>query len=424
MAFYERSFMEGTRGTQAVDWEGRIDTRRLRERRRERALERLQETELGAMLLVSDPNIRYVTGLAMTGGSGADHYTLLTEEGDIVHWDTADHASNQRFNCPWLHDIRYACPGLGNVPRASGRDSARQFLLETMAEGVAEAATEYGVADEKLGVDVGNRGLLEALGGQGLETDVETANAVMEDARKVKTEDEIECLRMVAAICEAGFQRIKDAAKPGRRENELWGEAVRELWRHGAFVGGGYLTSGPNTWPKHQANTTDRTIRPGDLVYADFYNVGYLGYRSCYYRTFSMGEPTQEQKEAYEAARDNLYDVLERIEPGATTDEIARGFPDMAGEHADYYDADEHWQLTTNHWAHGLGLQLYEVPLIWRGLSPDHPIEIEEGMTMAVETQEPAGRQGVRVEEMVVVRENGVEILSQWPVEEITVVDQ
>ncbi|WP_255191415.1 M24 family metallopeptidase [Natronobeatus ordinarius] len=423
MTFYERSYMEGTLGTQAVDWEERINTQRLREERKEKALERLQDTDLGAILLLSDPNIRYVTGLAMTGGSGADHYTLLTEEGDIVHWDTADHASNQRANCPWLPDIRYACPGLGNVPRASGRNSARNFLLETMAEGVAEAMAEYGVADETLGVDVGNAGLLSALEGQGLETDVETANAIMADARKVKTDDEIECLRMVAAICEAGFQRITEEAKPGMRETEVWGEAVSELWRHGAFVGGGYLTSGPNTWPKHQANTTDRMIRPGDLVYADMYNIAYLGYRSCYYRTFSMGEPTQEQQDAYEIARDNLYDVLERIEPGATTDEISQGFPDMEGEHADFYDADEHWQMTTNHWAHGLGLQLYEVPLIWRGLSPDHPIEIEEGMTMAVETQEPAGRQGVRVEEMVVVRENGVEILSQWPVEEITVID-
>jgi Xaa-Pro aminopeptidase len=63
------------------------------------------------------------------------------------------------------------------------------------------------------------------------------------------------------------------------------------------------------------------------------------------------------------------------------------------------------------------------VPLIWRGLSPDHPIEIEEGMTMAVETMQPADRQGVRVEEMVVVRENGVEILSEWPVGEITRID-
>ena len=420
---HEPGFMEGTRGTMAVDWEERIDVRRLREERRARALERLRSADVGAMLLLDDPNVRYVTGLAMTGGSGADHYTLLLEDGATVHWDTADHASNQRFNCPWLDDIRYACPGLGNVPRASGSDSARRFLLGTMADTVVEALEDYGAADVPLGVDVPDPGLVGALEERDVDVDQEAAGRVMADARKVKTRDEVECLRQVAAICEAGFQRIVESTRPGARESEIWGDAVRELWRHGAMVQGGYLTSGPNTWPKHQANTTDRLVRPGDLVYADFYNVGYLGYRSCYYRTFSVGEPTDAQREAYETARRRLYDVLERIEPGVTTDEVAEAFPDLDGEHADWYGADEHWQLTTNHWAHGLGLQLYEVPLIWRGVSPEHPIELEAGMTMAVETQEPADHQGVRVEEMVVVRDDGVELLSRWPVEEITVVD-
>jgi Xaa-Pro aminopeptidase len=292
-----------------------------------------------------------------------------------------------------------------------------------MASLVQEAMAEYGVDNEPMGLDVGSTGLVDAFELDGVEVRTKECVDLMHDARKIKTRDEIECLRMVAAICEAGFQRITESTKPGKRESEVWGDAVGELWRHGAMAQGGYVTSGPNTWPKHQANTTDRAIRPGDIVYADFYNIGYLGYRSCYYRTFSMGEPTQAQRDAYETARDHLSDELERIEPGATTDEIAQGFPDMDGEHADWYGADEHWQMTTNHWAHGLGLQLYEVPMVWRGISEDHPIEIEEGMTMAVETQEPAGRQGVRVEEMVVVRSDGVEVLSQWPVEEITTID-
>jgi Xaa-Pro aminopeptidase len=420
---YERDFMEGTRGTMAVDWEERIDVKRMREERKDRALERMRDAGLSSMLLISDPNIRYVTGLAMTGGSGADHYSLLMEDGNVVHWDTADHASNQRFNCPWLNDIRYACPGLGNVPRASGRDSAREFLISKMAGTVVDALEEYGLKSEPMGIDTGNGPLLSAFEDAGVDTRLKECSQVMEDARKVKTRDEIECLRQVASICEAGFQQLTNSLEVGKRESELWGDATRELWRHGAMVQGGYVTSGPNTWPKHQANTTDRAVRPGDLVYADFYNIGFMGYRSCYYRTFKMGQPTKEEEEAYETAVDNLYSVLEEIKPGATTADAAAAFPDMEGEHADWYDADEHWQMTTNHWGHGLGLQLYEVPLTWRGLSPDHPIEFEEGMTMAVETQEPAGNQGVRVEEMVVVRENGVEVLSRWPIQEMTVVD-
>jgi Xaa-Pro aminopeptidase len=420
---YERAFMEGTRGSMAVDWEERIDVQRLRRERKSRALERLRASDLEAILLLDDPNVRYVTGLAMTGGSGADHYTLLCADGTVVHWDTADHAANQRFNCPWLEDIRHACPGRGNVPRASGSDGARRFLTETMAETVWTALNDYGFADAPIAIDVRDEALEGALETLGADVREGGASELLADARRVKTRDEIECLRMVAAICEAGFQAIVDGLEPGVRESELWGDAVRECYRHGATVQGGYLTSGPNTWPKHQANTTDRVIRPGDLVYADFYNVGYLGYRSCYYRTFSVGEPTDAQREAYRTAVETLYDVLERIEPGVTTDEIAAAFPDMAGEHADYYGAKEHWELTTNHWAHGLGLQLYEVPLIWRGVSEDHPIEIEEGMTMAVETQAPAENQGVRVEEMVVVREDGVEVLSRWPIEQITAVD-
>jgi len=423
VGMHERDFMEGTRGTMAVDWEERIDVTRLREQRRQRALERMRDANLGSMLLLSDPNIRYVTGLAMTGGSGADHYTLLTEADKLVHWDTADHATNQRENCPWLEDVRYACPGLGNVPRASGSSSAREFLLDTMVDSVVDALEDHGLAGEPVGVDVTNMRLVTKLEEYGLDVRPEKCGAVMESARKTKTRDEIECLRQVAAICEAGFHAITEYARPGARESEVWGEAVREVLRHGASVDGGYLTSGPNTWPKHQANTTDRSLRPGDLLYADFYNIGFRGYRSCYYRTFSMGQPTAAQQDAYETARKHLYDVIEAIEPGKTTDEIAEAFPDMAGEHADYYDADVHWQLTTNHWAHGLGLQLYEVPLIWRGISMDHPIEIEEGMTMAVETQEPADRQGVRIEEMIVVREDGAEVLSQWPIDDITVIE-
>ena len=423
MSLYEPTYMEGTLGTMAVDWEERINMPRMREERKSRAQQHLGSAGMGSVLLLDDPNIRYVTGLAMLSGSGADHYSLLTSGGDVVHWDTADHASNERANCPWLTDIRYAAPGLGNVSRASGSASAREFLINTMADLIVEAAHDYNVHQDPMGIDASAPQLTSALEARGLQVELSGAQDALHTARQTKTRDEIECLRMVAAICEAGFMAIKNTAAPGVSEQEVWGAAVEAILRRGGTVEGGYLTSGPNTWPKHQANTTDRILRPGDIMYADFYSATFQGYRSCYYRTFSIGEPKKQSQDAYHRARDWMYDVIEAIRPGVTTDEVARHFPDKEGEHMDWYRAEHYWQMTTNQWAHGLGLQLYERPLIWRGISLEHPIEILEGMTMAVETQEPDGRYGTRVEEMIVVRKDGAEVLTRWPVEDITVID-
>jgi Xaa-Pro aminopeptidase len=197
---------------------------------------------------------------------------------------------------------------------------------------------------------------------------------------------------------------------------------VRRVIALGGEHAGGKLSSGPDTWPKSQSDWSDRIIRPGDVVYADFYNIGYNGYRSCYYRTFTCGRPRAATVEAYKRAVDNLYGVLDAIRPGVTTDEVATRFPDAEAEYWDFYGIRHGWQMTTNHWGHGIGLSLYEIPLVWRGISLDHPMTLEEGMTLAVETQDRDGSQGVRVEEMVVIRKAGVEILSRWPVEEITVV--
>ena len=84
---------------------------------------------------------------------------------------------------------------------------------------------------------------------------------------------------------------MRELIAPGIRDNEVWAEAVKRIIALGGEHGGGKLSSGPDTWPKSQSDSSDRIIRPGDVVYADFYNIGYNGYRSCYYRTFTVGPP-------------------------------------------------------------------------------------------------------------------------------------
>jgi Xaa-Pro aminopeptidase len=424
MPLSKPGYMQDTVGTLGVDWEERINMARLRADRLARATRAIADAGYDAVLLLSDPNLRYVTGVATSSVSGAGgfHYCLLSAGGRITHWDSADHAMVQRKFCPWLTDIRYAAPGIGIVPAALGGGSGADALSETMAKEVAQALRDHGIKSGRVGIDVQQPALAARLEKHGYKVDAGAAGPLGK-ARSIKTVDEIECLRICAAICEAGFQAMKETIAPGVPDNVVWAEAVARVLRLGGEHGGGKLSSGPNTWPKAQSDSSDRIIRPGDVVYADFYNIGYNGYRSCYYRTFSCGPVGPATHDAYRRAVDCLYAVLDAIKPGATTADAAKHFPDAKAEYWDYYGATEAWQMTTNHWGHGIGLSLYEIPMIWRGVSLEHPMVLEEGMTIAVETQDRDGSQGVRVEEMVVVRKNGVEVLSRWPIEEITLVD-
>jgi Xaa-Pro aminopeptidase len=422
MTIIEPDYMQGTRGAMAVDWESRIDMERMRRARRERATAAIVAEGYDAVLLLSDPNIRYVSAVATTAVSGAGgfHYSLLSGDGRITHWDSADHAVHELHSCPWLEDIRYAAPGVGIVPAALGPGRAAELLGERMAREIAGALSDRGLAAGRIGLDIVQPSLAALLERRGYIVDA-GAGAALAAARAVKTADEVECLRLGAAVCEAGFQAMREAIRPGARESEVFARGVARIVELGGEPGGGNISSGPNTWPKSQADTTDRVIRPGDVVYSDLYNIGFHGYRSCYYRTFSCGPPRAATRDAHRRAVESLYAVLEAIAPGVRTADAAARFPDAKGEHWDYYGADEAWQMTTNHWGHGIGLSLYEIPLTWRGAAEDDT-EYEAGMTMAVETQDRDGHgQGVRVEEMVVVREGGVELLTRWPIDDITV---
>jgi Xaa-Pro aminopeptidase len=424
MPIVTTGYIEGTRGTMAVDWESRVDLDRLRTQRTAKATAAIADAGYDAVLLLADPNIRYVTSVATSSVSGAGgfHYSMLTAGGEITHWDSADHASVQRETCPWLTDVRYAAPGIGIVPAAIGGGPGADMMRRAMVDEVVGALRDRGITSGRLGLDVSQPALMADLEAQGFTVDAGAGNAIAW-ARAVKTADEIECLRMCAAVCEAGFQAMKESIKPGMRDNEVFAAMVKKIIDLGGEHGGGTISSGPETWPKAQVDVSDRIIRPGDVVYADLYNIGYNGYRSCYYRTFSCGRARPQTHDAYKRAVENLYNVLDAMKPGATTADAAKFFPDADGEYWDYYGARQAWQITTNHWGHGIGLQLYEIPLIWRGVSLDHPMELQEGMTLAVETQDRDGSQGVRVEEMVVIREGGVEVLSAWPVWEIVEVD-
>jgi Xaa-Pro aminopeptidase len=167
----------------------------------------------------------------------------------------------------------------------------------------------------------------------------------------------------------------------------------------------------------HPHNFTDRLIRPGDQAFFDIIH-SFNGYRTCYYRTFSVGSATASQRGAYDQARAWMDAAIQMIKPGVGTDEVARVWPA-----ATEFGFENEMAAFGLQFGHGLGLGLHERPIISRLNSLREPIELQVGMVFALETYCPAsdGFSAARIEEEVVVTEDGARILTLFPAQELFV---
>jgi Xaa-Pro dipeptidase len=170
----------------------------------------------------------------------------------------------------------------------------------------------------------------------------------------------------------------------------------------------------------HPHNFTDRIIRPGDQAFFDII-MSYVGYRTCYYRTFSVGRATRPQITAYKKAREWMDEAIALIKPGVATDKIARAFPK-----AQEIGFDSEMAAFGLNFCHGIGLGLHERPIISRLNSFDDPMELQAGMMFAVETYCPAtdGMSAARIEEEVIVTPSGAQIITLFPADELPIANR
>ena len=407
-------------GLVGTDWQQRINWDRLRKYRLNRAREAMTRHGLGALLVMYDEDIRYVTSTVTPGWCRLKpglRYALLCQGAEPVLFEQGDIGTQINRHCPWIpaENVRYAYSW---IKGAVGPGSRQQVTKFTNA--IVEEMKKYGVQDAQLGVDFVDLNMMNAFREAGVNwTD---GASPMVEARAIKNEDELEIMRIVAAICDGCHTAISHYMRPGMRENEITAFAMNYLYNIPGVedVEDVIVSSGPNSWPNWR-NFSDRIIQPGDLVIIDMAAVTWNGYKSCQYRTYCVGkQPTQEQKEYYKIAYEWLYDAIDKVRPGATTRDIVEVWP-SAQEAWGYVEED---QAAANLWGHGLGLAQYDTPVVSRIYSLDHPVEIQPGMSFALETQHGKPLEwGVRVEEMMVVTESGPEITTRFPIEEMTVLD-
>jgi len=404
-------------GRTQVDFEERIDFRRLHDYRLARVRAALAHSAhspgLGGLLCFDQHNIRYTTSTVI-GEWARDkltRYSLLTGNGEPYIWDFGSAARHHKLYAPWLRED-HCRAGLLGMRGATGADLT---LFREAAREIKAILEEEGVADMPLGVDVVEPPMLFELQRAGVK--VKDGQQVMLEAREVKNIDELTLLNMAAAMVDGVYQDIAEALKPGVQESQIVGLATKRLYEMGSdCVEAINSISGERCSP-HPHNFTDRLIRPGDQAFFDIIQ-SFMGYRTCYYRTFNVGRATSAQRTAYRKAREWMDRAIELLKPGMSSDKIALAMP----EAKEIGFASEMDAFGLN-FCHGLGLGLHERPLISRVNSLREPIELKAGMVFAVETYCPAsdGISAARIEEEVILTPTGAKVISLYPAEELPI---
>ena len=400
---YNRPHATATWGTMGTDWEAGVDFHKLNKERPERARKAIEEAGLAAVLCFNFDNIRYITGthIGEWARDKFDRYALCPSDGSPFLWDPASPA--KRKSSPWMGN-RVEAP----VSTMQGALPPEHGIQDKFAKQIKEKLVDLGIEKEPIGIDVMELPMMRALENEGI--NLVDGQQAMLNAREVKTDEEIELLKQASAMVDGTYLDIAKAIRPGARESDLVAIANEKLYAMGSErVECVNSVAGPRGAP-HSHTFSDRIIQPGDMIFLDIMH-SYVGYHTCYYRTFICGLPNDAQKEAYEKCSQWVSAAIDAIKPGAKLDDIANVWP--KAEEYGYANEDEAFLLQ---FGHGIGLSLWERPIISRRYMGQNT-ELKKGMVFAVECWKGAddGSGAARIEEEVVVTEDGCEIITNFP---------
>jgi len=400
----------GSAGAASDTTVGIADFPRMRQERLAKAQAAMKKNGIAAALLLRPDNIRYATSIRGANFVERLSYVVAFAEHEPILYNWLGRSGG---DTPWLkpENVRVSTQWAEESPgREATLETAKKFASEIKAD-----LKEKGLDKEKLGYD----GYLDEPGRQALtEAGIQLVNAqpVLLEARAVKTQDEINCMHMAAVIADTAHYAMYQAIKPGVRHRDIVAVGYDTIIRAGGDID--RLAIPVMTGGMVGGMGGDRIVQVGDVITIDIVRATYMGYNTCYYRNYVVGrKPTDREKDLHKRELERMYKVLDMIKPGVSTADCAKYWmPATERGH------ESEWYMWCDDLAHGMGLNLYEYPIINRLWSLDHPMTIEKGMTMAIECMEfdlAIGR--TKLEEMIVVTDTGVEIFSRMPVKELMI---
>lgn len=380
-----------------------IDQQRLHAYRTQRLKEQLIKADAALCILFNPISMRYAVNYrnyALFQAHIPTTYLFFPQDGPVVAYGAYE-PEPEGFELRQGRPVTYFDGGTELVAAA-----------EALADDVVAFLQEIGTDNRRVAVEYVTPSVTQALEKRGLE--VIDGVMISEQARVIKSADEIACIRWAIAVAELGIRQVKKALKPGVSELQLWALLnYTNLANNGDWHDGRMLASGPRINPWLQ-EASPRKIESGDLMGFDTDMIGPMGYFADISRTFHCGpaQPTLRQKQLYRLAVEEITHNMNLVRPGITL----REFQQQAWPIPEEFQANAYTCV-----AHAVGM-CDEYPQIKHGFRMENPYdcELEAGMVMCIESYIGAEgeRDGVKLEQQVLITESGYELLTTYPFEE------
>ena len=384
-----------------------LDT--VRRYRLDRVQQALRERDYAGALLFDPMNTRYATDttdMQIWCMHNETRYVLVLTDGPCIvfEYGTAFHLVK---DVPTVDEVRQTTPFFYYSSGPRMHERAKLWAGE-----IVSLVREYGGGNRRLALDRVHHLGADLLRAGGLE--LFDAFELMENARKLKSSGEVALMRHAIQVAETAIQAMRDALTPGITENELFSKLYgTNIALGGEWIETRLLSSGPRTNP-WMREASMRPIAEGDLVCFDTDMIGPYGYCCDISRAWICGEspPNDEQRRLHELACEQIAHNMALLAPGVSYKEISQ----KAWEIPQKYQANRYGVVM-----HGVGMA-DEIPSIKHWLDFDargYDGLIEPGMVLCVESYIGAegGREGVKLEEQVLITQDGIEQLSSYPLD-------
>lgn len=397
------------RGGFNIGYEERVDLRSLRAKRIAKAHAERKRAGLDALLVWKDENQRYLTDLRpqiIHGKSTALNGALLIDGQEPILFCSGGERDRVDRTMPWVKEV-HTIPIIEEKALVDG-------LVKEILGPVLE---RYKLTEARLGLDEANMVFLNALKRHYPKLQVEDGDTPMQMARMIKLEEECVLLEEATAIADALTATAIETVAEGVRECDVAAAAMHTLYSLGgeySHVTTPFVASGEHMSPPNRI-CSDKIIREGDLVFIDI-GAAWNGYFGDMARTIICGKPSRTQQEIYTSVYEGLQAGIAEMRPGRTNKDAADALIKAAGK---YGHGGRFLSLFIGH---GVGIGANEPPYIGETLPGAPTYEFKPGMVFAVEPliwiEGVRGGGGVRLEEMVLVTENGPHVMSRTAFDE------